>query len=92
MVPIWTEIFEYRATKDALRYTYYKKEKDNELESYKLLFPAFGSYVGGEATNLFVLPLYPVYLGAILGGHVAGRIKARKRNKHYDKYLIELDK
>jgi len=92
MVPIWTEILEYRATKDAIRYTYYKKEKDNELESYKVLFPAFGSYVGGETTNLFMLPFYPVYLGAILGGHVAGRIKAHKRNKYYDKYLTELDK
>ncbi len=86
MIPVGTEILEFRATRDAIRYTYYKKEKENELECYKILSPAFGSYVGGETGSL------PVYVMAVLTGHITGRIKASKRNKYYDKYLVESDK
>ena len=85
LIPVGKEILEFRATKDAIRYTYYVKEKENELECYKILFPAFGSYVGGETGSL------PVYVGAVLTGHIVGRIKAVKRNRHYDEYLIALD-
>jgi len=83
MVPVWTEVFEYRASRDAIRYTYYKKERNNEMSCYKLLHPAFGSYVGAEFGYL------PIYLTAVLTGHVSGRIKAHNRNKHYDEYLVQ---
>jgi hypothetical protein len=85
MIPVYKEVFEYRASRDAIRYSYYKKEKKNELGCYKVLCPAFGSYVGGEFGFL------PIYAVSVITGHVIGRIKASKRNSYYDTYLVSLD-
>lgn len=71
---LWTEAI---ATGDALAYV--QKQEDPQLaqESYRILYPAYGTYLGGNVGDLFAAPIaLPVYAGTLVAGHVAGRLKA----------------
>lgn len=79
MVPFVDLYQEFQATDEAIGYFIESGEKDEELTSYKILYPAYGTYVG---SYLFILggPL----IGAAVG-HVWGRMKASSRAKYYKK-------
>jgi len=73
MVPFADLFQEDKATDFAFQYVREEKMIDTEIECYKILYPAYGSYIGG-------------YLGswspiAIIGGHIYGRKKARALEK-----------
>ena len=75
ILPIVPLFDEARATNDALGYA---KDADSELlrSGYKLLYPAYGTYVGAEALAGF--PVVGPIAGAVgaIPGHIVGRIKA----------------
>ena len=71
---LWPEAI---ATGDAIAYAEQHKDPDLERESYRILFPAYGTYVGG-AVGRFVPPVaLPIYVGPIIAGHAVGRVEAR---------------
>jgi hypothetical protein len=71
---LWPEAI---ATGDAIAYAEQHKDTDLERESYRILFPAYGTYVGG-AVGRFVPPVaLPIYVGPIIAGHAVGRVEAR---------------
>ena len=67
--PLWHEAV---ATNDALSYLHEQGTAEGEREGYRLLYPAYGTYVGGTASDLIVkrgpggMLLYGT---AVLGGH-----------------------
>jgi len=68
---------EAAATGDALGYYADKRYTKEQKDAYKILYPAYGTYVGGEAAVWFTGPI--AYAGAAIGaipGHIVGRIKA----------------
>jgi hypothetical protein len=69
LIPGVPLLHEARATEDAL--TYYKIYGDaaSQREAYNLLYPAYGSYVGGALGD----PSGIGYLAGVLTGHAAGR-------------------
>jgi hypothetical protein len=72
---LWPEAI---ATGDALDYA--RKQDDPQLvaESYRILFPAYGTYLGGNVADLVAAPIaLPVYAGTLVAGHAVGRVKAR---------------
>lgn len=74
VVSLWPEAI---ATGDAIAYTQENEESELERESYRILFPAYGTYVGG-AVGDFVAPVaLPIYAGAVVAGHAVGRVQAR---------------
>jgi hypothetical protein len=77
ILPIFPLFSEARATNDALSYA---KDTDPELlqSGYKLLYPAYGTYVGAEA--LGGIPVVGPFAGAVgaIPGHIVGRIKASR--------------
>ena len=74
VVSLWPEAI---ATGDAIAYTQENDESELERESYRILFPAYGTYVGG-AVGDFVAPVaLPIYAGAVVAGHAVGRVQAR---------------
>jgi hypothetical protein len=82
MVPVAPLFFEARASNDALGYSLDTDPK--LLESgYKMLYPAYGTYVGGTA--LGGVPVVGPLAGAIgaIPGHVIGRIKASRVRERY---------
>jgi hypothetical protein len=62
-------IHEARATEDALTYFQTFGDAAAQREAYNLLYPAYGSYVGGA----FGDPSGIGYLAAVLAGHAMGR-------------------
>jgi hypothetical protein len=79
LVPLFDEA---RASNDALGYSLDTDPK--LLESgYKLLYPAYGTYVGSEA--LGAVPIVGPIAGAVgaIPGHIVGRIKAGRVRKRF---------
>lgn len=70
---------EAQASNDAMSYFSDKKDSEHLKEGYKTLYPAYGSYVGGNLA-LFAEPAhaasYMIYYGSIVAGHIIGRHKA----------------
>jgi hypothetical protein len=77
LIPFVDLYQEYKATDEAIDYVVATGQRDVEIESYRVLYPAYGTYMGGY---FFILggPL----IGALLG-HVAGRLKASQRIRYY---------
>jgi len=76
--PLWHEGV---ATNDALSYLHEYGTAEEQREGYRLLYPAYGTYLGG-ATNDLLPTRAPggliVYGTAVLGGHALGRIRAAR--------------
>jgi hypothetical protein len=82
ILPLVSLYQEGLATGDAIGYIRDKQWSDTERAAYKLLYPAFGTYVGGEVSSFFEGPDYWYTLGAVIPGHIIGRIKAYKVKDH----------
>lgn len=61
------------ATSDAISYLNTQRTGEEEKEGYKLLYPAYGTYVGG---SLGGGPLSPLFYAGVIPGHVIGRYRA----------------
>ncbi len=74
LISLWPEAI---ATADAIAYAEQHQDPDLERESYRILYPAYGTYVGG-AVGRFAPPVsFPMYAGAVVAGHAVGRMQAR---------------
>lgn len=76
--PLWHEAV---ATNDALSYLHEHGTAEEQREGYRLLYPAYGTYVGGTGSDLITTrgPGGMLFYGAaILGGHAIGRVKAAR--------------
>jgi hypothetical protein len=76
LVPLWQEA---EATGDAVGYTIEEKLTEEQKDSYKILYPAYATYIAGE--GLRWVPLepwisYAAQLAVAVPGHITGRIKA----------------
>jgi len=76
LVPLYQEGV---ATGDAVGYHRDRCEPQGEKADYKILYPAYGTYVAGEALN-WMATSYPIKLaiqaGAAIPGHVVGRVRS----------------
>lgn len=77
MLPFFALYPEGLATGDAIGYMKAEAGADDERAAFKVLYPAYATYIGGEL-GAYLPWYYPIYLGAVAGGHVVGRIKAAK--------------
>ncbi len=76
LMPLWQEA---EATGDAVGYTIEKKMPEDRKESYKVLYPAYATYIAGEGLRWVSLDLWVSYaaqLAVAIPGHITGRIKA----------------
>jgi len=63
------------ATGDALAYAAGRKDEALVAEGHRILYPAYGTYLGGAAGEAVGMTIgLPVYAGAVVAGHVAGRM------------------
>ena len=74
MLPLVALFPEAKATGDAIGYLRTQPAED-EKQGYKVLYPAYCTYIGGEFGQFTPFP-FVVYLGAVIPGHIAGRVKA----------------
>jgi hypothetical protein len=72
--PLWHEAV---ATRDALAYLKDKGSAEEQKEAYRLLYPAYGTYVGSAVGDFVPGVGFVSYAGAVVVGHVAGRVQGR---------------
>lgn len=72
-VPLYHEA---QATNDALGYLLTESDEQTQKDAYEILYPAYGTYVGGALGSVF--SGYGTYVASVLGGHALGRIKSRQ--------------
>jgi hypothetical protein len=77
LLPVFPLYPEAIATRDAIAYLQEHGSPEEEREGYLILYPAFGTYVGGAVGEFVGPPLY-AYAGGILVGHAAGRLRANQ--------------
>lgn len=67
---------EFKATDEAIDYLIIAQDRTNELKAYKVLYPAYGMYVGQYI-------FFPFGYIALIFGHIYGRSVARERAALY---------
>ena len=77
LIPFVDLYQEFQATDEAFRYLTESGEREQEIAAYKILYPAYGTYVGG-----YLLLPGGGLIGALIG-HIWGRAKARDRQRYY---------
>lgn len=76
---------EGNATSDALSYLEAEELYDLQADAYKVLYPAYGTYVGSTINGIYAGPYAgAVTLGSIIPGHILGRMKARDSEAKQD--------
>ena len=75
IIPFVNLYHEALASNDALGYLRAEQSPELQYEGYRLMHPAYGTYVGSNFGLVFPAYDLPIYLGAIGSGHVTGRIR-----------------
>ena len=77
LIPFVDLYQEYKATQEAIGYLKEVGDHPTELSAYKILYPAYGTYVGS-----YLFPPIGTVGGALIG-HAAGRSQATLQAHHY---------
>ena len=77
LIPFVNLYQEFMASDEAITHLIETGDRTQEIAAYKILYPAYGTYVGGY----FLIPGGSI-VGAV-GGHILGRMKAHSQLKHY---------
>ena len=76
-VPFFNLYPEAKASSDVLSYLQDLDDRAGKKSAYHLLYPAYGTYLGGDIASWVNHPWnFTVQAGAIVAGHVVGRTKA----------------
>jgi hypothetical protein len=84
ILPFFDLYQEFLASDEAIEHIISTGEVKQELSAYKVLYPAYGTYVGGYLGYLFPG-------GSIIGvaiGHLIGRAKASSKSREYLKEAV----
>jgi hypothetical protein len=76
ILPFVALYHEAQATSDAVGYMRVERSVEEEKEAFKILYPAYATYIGGSF-GTYLMPAEPlVFFAAVIPGHIVGRIKA----------------
>ena len=76
VVPLYHESI---ATADVMDYGETSlHDPELQRQAYNVLYPAYGTYVGGAAGTIFPPISFPAYYGSVAAGHLAGRLRSRR--------------
>lgn len=78
ILPIVPLYHESLATNDVLAYLEHFGTAEDQAAARKVLYPAYGTYVGSAAGSLFPPASSFLYYGGVLGGHAIGRYEAHQ--------------
>ena len=76
---------EYKATDEAIAYLIESRQEEEELAAYQVLYPAYGSYVGG-----YLFPPIGTLAGVLIG-HSLGRTQAMTKARFYRREAVIRD-
>lgn len=75
IVPLYHESI---ATADAIAYAQQTQDEELLRQAYRILYPAYGTYVGGAIGTVLPMVSLPAYYGSVILGHAAGRWQAHQ--------------
>ncbi len=78
MLPIVPLYHESIASRDVIAYLEAVGTTEQRANASRILYPAYGTYVGSAAGTLIPNYASPFYYVGVIGGHVAGRVDARQ--------------
>ncbi|TWU24380.1 hypothetical protein Pla52o_23070 [Novipirellula galeiformis] len=70
-VPLWHETL---ASQDVFAYLEERQDVPAIIEANRILYPAYGTYVGGALGNFVPSYSLPIYYGMVIAGHANGRM------------------
>lgn len=77
MIPFFNLYPEALATRDALGYLRTNSSLQEQKAGYNLLYPAYGTYIGGGVGDWLSVPWnYVAMAGGVIPGHIAGRTRS----------------
>ena len=79
LIPLVDLYQEYKATSEALRYLQSTEQHAEEISAYKILYPAYGTYVGA-----YIFAPIGTVVGVLIG-HLTGRSKAAMKARQYQR-------
>ncbi len=74
-VPLWHETL---ASQDVFAYLEQKQDVPALIEANRILYPAYGTYVGGALGNFVPNYSLPIYYAAVIAGHANGRMLSQQ--------------
>ncbi|MFO7764833.1 MAG: hypothetical protein R6V33_00220 [Pelovirga sp.] len=75
-IPFVNLYHEARASNDALGYLREHEDYVLQREGYRIMHPAYGTYIGSNISQWVSVDLgYLIYGAAVVGGHVTGRVR-----------------
>jgi len=81
--PVWAESI---ASRDVMDYLYRRADRDGLIEANRILYPAFGTYVGSSLGGLVPDHASPIYYATVVAGHINGRLLSRNVDAHLAEY------
>jgi hypothetical protein len=85
IIPFFSLYPEAIASTDALSYLRAQANHEQLVAAYKILYPAYGTYVGGNFGRWIEFPWnYAIYAAGVIPGHIVGRIKAANVPEHLE--------
>jgi hypothetical protein len=82
-MPTWHETI---ASRDALAYWYDRQDRSGIVEANRILYPAYGTYIGSALGAFVPTQATPIYYASVLGGHFNGRMLSREVDDHLREY------
>ncbi|QDT03037.1 hypothetical protein K227x_14160 [Rubripirellula lacrimiformis] len=83
VTPLWHETV---ASRDALSYLYQRHDRAGIVEANRVLYPAYGTYVGNALGPFSLGHSLPTYYGAVIAGHLNGRMLSRRIDEDLRRY------
>ena len=81
--PLWHETI---ASREAMGYLYEHDNREGIIEANRLLYPAYGTYVGNGIASIAPGAALPIFYGSVLAGHINGRMLSRKIDEDLRRY------
>ncbi len=75
IVPLYHESI---ASRDVMAYLETLGTAEDQAAANRILFPAYGTYVGSAAGSIVPAASTPLYVAGVVGGHICGRVSANR--------------
>jgi len=69
-----------------MSYLYERQDRDGIIEANRLLYPAYGTYVGNSLGLFSPAQAMPIFYAVVAAGHLNGRMLSHDIDQHLREY------
>ncbi len=87
LIYLWTPLYhETVASRDVMDFLYARGDRAGIIEANRVLYPAYGTYIGSSLGPFAPSASMPIYYATVLSGHLNGRMLSREVDDHLREY------